>query len=231
MAAVYTVGRGVIQLFGKDICDTIEELVRPEHTAIIVVDVQNDYVSPEGVDAQRDRPLLNRDATIENLRCLLEEGRGHGVLPIYIQNTLLPGRTSDSPARLRSQMRFWNVQDDPDALPQSVIDGSWGQQVIPEIEPQKADIIVKKHRSSAFIGTDLDMVLRSNGIKTVLVTGLATEACVESTARDALFFDYYTVIVDDCVSSWNLELHEAALLILRAQFDCFASCEIVNAWA
>jgi nicotinamidase-related amidase len=221
----------MITLFGKDVCETLEELVDPAHTAIVVVDVQNDYATPDGVDAQANRPLQNRESMIAAIKLLLEEGRRAGALPVYIQNTLLPGRKSDSPARLRSQMKFWENLEDPEALPQSVVEGTWGQQVIDELAPHDGDIVVKKHRSSAFIGTDLDMILRSNGIKTVLVTGLSTEACVESTARDALFFDYYTVLVEDGVSSWNQELHHAALKILRAQFDVFTSREITGAWA
>jgi nicotinamidase-related amidase len=220
----------VYTLFGKEVCETLDELVRPDHTAIVVVDVQNDYVSPEGVDAKRDRPLHDRDTLLENLGRLIEQGRERGVLVVYIQNTLLPGRMSDSPARLRSQLRFWQTLDDPEALPQSVIDGSWGQQVVPEIAPQDGDLVVKKHRSSAFIGTDLDMLLRSNGIQTVIATGLATEACVESTARDAAFLDYYVVVPEDCVSSWNVELHDAALTIMRTQFECVASDAILTAW-
>ena len=75
--------------------------------------------------------------------------------------------------------------------------------------------MVKKYRSSAFWGTNLDLLLRSNGIKSLIMAGCTTEGCVESTARDALFNDYYVVVAEDCVASDDRAQHEASLLLMR----------------
>ena len=83
----------------------------------------------------------------------------------------------------------------------------------PSSRSTPGDLVVKKYRSSGFWGTNLDMLLRSNGIKSVVITGCTTEGCVESTARDALFNDYYVVIVEDCVASDDRAQHEASLLL------------------
>ena len=91
--------------------------------------------------------------------------------------------------------------------------------------------VVRKHRSSAFWGTDLEMLLRSNGIKTVVIGGCTTEGCVESTARDALFNDLYVVIAVDCVASDDREQHDASLLLMRHRFDMATADEIASVWA
>ena len=96
---------------------------------------------------------------------------------------------------------------------------------------EDGDLVVKKYRSSGFWGTNLDMLLRSNGIQTVLVSGCTTEGCVESTARDAMFNDYYVVIAEDCVASDDRDLHDASLLLMRHRFDIADSDEILREWA
>jgi nicotinamidase-related amidase len=89
---------------------------------------------------------------------------------------------------------------------------------------------VRKYRSSGFWGTNLDMILRSNGIKTVVVGGCTTEGCVESTARDAMFNDYYVVIAEDCVASDDRAQHDASMLLMRHRFDIAPGTEIQRLW-
>ncbi len=88
----------------------------------------------------------------------------------------------------------------------------------------------RKYRSSGFWGTNLAMLLRSNGIKTVVVAGCTTEGCVESTARDAMFNDFYVVIAEDCVASDDKAQHEASMLLMRHRFDMAAGDEIQRIW-
>ena len=90
--------------------------------------------------------------------------------------------------------------------------------------------MVRKYRSSAFWGTNLELLLRSNGIATVVVAGCTTEGCVESTARDAMFSDHYVVIADDCVGSDDREQHDASMLLMRHRFDMAGSAEIAGLW-
>ena len=90
--------------------------------------------------------------------------------------------------------------------------------------------MVKKYRSSAFWGTNLDMLLRANGIESLVVTGCTTEGCVESTARDALFNDYYVVIAEDCVASDDRAQHDASLLLMRHRFDIARSEDVLAIW-
>src|SRR5207248_7404428 len=109
-------------------------------------------------------------------------------------------------------------------------DGSEGQQLIPELTVEESDVVVKKYRSSGFWGTNLAMLLRSNGIKTVVISGCTTEGCVESTARDAMFNDYYVVIPEDCLASDDRRQHEASLFLMRHRFDIVSSDDILSIW-
>jgi nicotinamidase-related amidase len=167
---------------------------------------------------------------IPRLARLLRSAREVGTTVIFIQMTVLAGRRSESPAQIRFNMRM-HLQDRGPLKPLwYTIDGSQGQEIIPELAPAEGDLAVRKYRSSAFWGTNLDMLLRSNGLKTLVMTGCTTEGCVESTARDALFNDYYVVMAEDCVASDDREQHEASLLLMRHRFDVVASGDVISTW-
>ena len=91
------------------------------------------------------------------------------------------------------------------------VEGTWGCDFYGEVRPLPEDIVVVKHRFNAFIDTDLNLILRSMGVRTLIFTGIATHVCVESTVRHAFFYDYYNVVVRDCVATWDDELHRVAL--------------------
>ena len=207
----------------------MEEVVDPRHTALLVVDMQNDFYAEGGVDQKYGRHLSNGNMLLEKLKFLIQEGRKAGVRIVYIQQTRLPSKMSSSGARVRFEMRMFGL-DDPTRIPEFTLEGSWGEKIIEEIKPSDGDLIVKKHRSSAFLGTDMDMLLRANNIKTTLITGTVTEGCVDATARDALHHDYFVVVVRDCVDSTRKDLHDAALKIMETRFDVVDSVQLTLAW-
>jgi nicotinamidase-related amidase len=221
----------MIEIGGKQVFTELDELVDPAHTALVVVDMQRDFCVPGwafdrlGVDISMYPPMIPR------LARLIEGARDAGVLVIYIQMTVLPNGASDSPAQIRFNLRL-HLSSHGDVEPlRYTADGSEGQAIIDELAPRPGDLVVKKYRSSAFWGTNLDLVLRSNGIKSVVMTGATTEGCVESTARDALFSDYYVVVAEDCVASDDPEQHDASLLLMRHRFDIASSEEIGAVWS
>jgi nicotinamidase-related amidase len=221
----------VIEIEGKQVFTELAELVDPAHTALVVVDMQRDFCVPGwefdrlGVDISMYPPMIPR------LARLTEGARAAAVTVIYIQMTVLPNRASDSPAQIRFNLRL-HLASHGDVEPlRYAADGSEGQGIIDELAPRDGDLVVKKYRSSAFWGTNLDLLLRSNGIKSVVVTGCTTEGCVESTARDAMFNDYYVVIAEDCVASDDRAQHDASLLLMRHRFDIASADEILGIWA
>ena len=220
----------MIRVEGKDVFTELHELADPRHAALLLIDMQRDFVEDGGAFAGMGVDISMYPAIRPRLAGLLDAARRHGVLVVHVQNTALPGRLSDSPAQIRFNLRLHlgseGVIEPLDYTP----DGSEGQRIIPELEPRDGDVVIKKYRSSAFWGTNLDMLLRANGIKTCLVSGCTTEGCVESTARDAMFHDYYVVIANDCVATYNKELHEASLKVMGSRFDMLSSADVMDIW-
>jgi ureidoacrylate peracid hydrolase len=91
------------------------------------------------------------------------------------------------------------------------LEGTEGADFFPPLIPDDGDVVITKYRYSAFVGTNLDQVLRSKDILTVVVTGVVTEVCVEATVRNACDLDYRVVIVDDCTATWSPEIQDSAL--------------------
>lgn len=215
----------------KTVFTTLDELVDAGHTALVVVDMQHDFCSPGGafdalgIDVSMYPPMIPRLAT------LINGAREVGVPVIYVQMTVLPGQRSESPAQLRFNMRMHHGAQGLTTPLLYTVEGTDGHAIIPELAPGPDDLIVKKYRSSAFWGTNLDLLLRSNAVKTVVMSGCTTEGCVESTARDALFNDYYVVVPEDCVASDDRRQHEASLLLMRHRFDVVPSQAVLSLWS
>jgi nicotinamidase-related amidase len=221
----------MLEIAGKQVFTTLEELVDPAHAALLVVDMQRDFCTPGGAFDKLGVDISMYPAMVPRLARLIDGARAAGVPVLYIQMTVLPGRISDSPAQIRFNLRLHLGSDGVIEPLDYTPDGSEGQQIIPELAPRDGDVVIKKYRSSAFWGTNLDMLLRANGIKTCLVAGCTTEGCVESTARDAMFSDYYVVIPEDCVASDDRAQHDASLLLMRHRFDLATSDAILGVWS
>ena len=220
----------MIEIDGKQVFTELAELVDPNHAALVVVDVQRDFCLPGGAFERVGVDISMYPSMVPRLAGLIEGARAAKVQVVYLLMTQLPGRVSDSPAQIRFNRRMHLAHAEGDTLSYT-LDGSEGQQLIPELAARDGDVIVKKYRSSGFVGTNLDMLLRSNNIQSVIVSGATTEGCVESTARDAMFADYYVVIAEDCVASDDRALHDASMLLMRHRFDMASAEQILNEWS
>jgi nicotinamidase-related amidase len=221
----------MLEIAGKQVFTTLEELVDPAHTALLVVDMQRDFCTPGGAFDKLGVDISMYPPMVPRLARLADGARAAGVPVFYIQMTVLPGRISDSPAQIRFNLRLHLGSDGVVEPLDYTPDGSEGQEIIPELAPRDGDVVVKKYRSSAFWGTNLDLLLRANAIKTCVVSGCTTEGCVESTARDAMFGDYYVVIPEDCVASDDRTQHDASLLLMRHRFDLAPADAILGVWS
>jgi nicotinamidase-related amidase len=223
----------MIVVHGKEIPTEVGELVDPRATALAIIDMQNDLCADGGSAAASGADMSMYRAITPRIADLAAACRRAGVPVIHVRIHSLPDGASDSPAWLRMKLRA-NRNYDPanEGVWDFTLEGSWGAEFIPELAPQPGDLVVTKFRSSAFNNTNLDLLLRSNGIRTLMVAGCTTEGCVESTVRDACFYDYFPVVVADGVGSDVPELHEASMLVMGAyRADVIASADIVAAWA
>ena len=208
---------------GKLVCESLAEVIDPHRTALLVVDVQNDYCAPGGALEREGGDISMTRAVVPNVIRMVDAARRHGVKVVWIQQTSLPGGASDSPAWIYMKRRNGLHAD-------RCVDGTWGQRFVDGLRPEGDEPVIKKHRSSGFVGTNLDLVLRSNRIESTVVIGVMTEGCVESTARDAAFSDYYVVLTSDCMASDVLAWHEASLLTMGGRHDIVPGREIIQFW-
>lgn len=216
----------MIEAHGRQVFTTMEELVDPRHTALVVIDVQNDFCAEGGLMHEMGKDLSMMKPALGNLRRVLDGARAAKVLPIFIQNTWLPQHGVASGPWLR----FMIVRYGMDPERGCTVQDTWGGEILSEVAPAKTEIVVRKWRSNSFIGTNLDLVLRAHEIKTVVITGVVTQGCVESTAREASFRDYYVVVLEDCVATYDRELHEASLKVMRTRVDVAPADEVLRVW-
>jgi nicotinamidase-related amidase len=217
------------EVSGKAVCDTMEELLDPKRCALVVIDMQKGGFGRGPADYKRSgHDLSGVEEIAPRCRDLIDAARATGVLVAHIRVANLPGQTSSSPAWLRSLTVVGKQSPiDPGNLS---IEGTWQTEFIEECTPLPGELVITKHRSSAFVGTELALLLRSSGIETVAVIGIATPGCVAATIRDAAHLDFYNVLIEDCVAGYNRELHDAALTVLRARHDHTTAADATRIW-
>ena len=220
----------MISVEGKEVFTELSELVDPGHTALVIIDMQHDFVDADGLFGTLGIDLSMYDRIRPRLVELLSAARERGVLVVHVQNTALPDRMSDSPAQIRFNLKMHEQSRREGPALRYTLPGTPGHEFVAELRPLPGEAVVRKYRSSGFWGTNLELVLRSNGIKTVVVAGCTTEGCVESTARDAMFTDHYVVIAEDCVGSDDKDQHEASMFLMRHRFDLAGSADIAAVW-
>lgn len=199
---------------------TLDELMRDSRTAVIVVDVQNDYCHPEGALPSSGCDVSGVPDMVSKLKQLLISARAHGAPVIFIQ-TLHENATDSEAWTTRSMGRSAKV----------CRTGSWGAEFY-EVRPEDVDIVVHKHRYSAFVNTRLDSVLKTLKIETLIMTGVSTNVCVESTARDGFMLDYHIVLVKDACASYSAAAHEMTLENIEGYFGKVCRTEdIVSVWS
>jgi nicotinamidase-related amidase len=208
-------------MYGKQVRETDEEVLDPRHTALVVVDMQNDFGHTDGHFARAGVDVSPVPAILPQVASLVESARRAGALVVWIRQATLPGGRSDSPAWLAFKSRHTADFDTAYCL-----EGTWGQEFLEPLAPRDDEPVVRKFRSSAFTRTNLEAVLRGNGIETVAVCGCMTEGCVEATARDAGYHDFYVAVAEDAVASNTPAFHDAALFVMRSTFRVRPSAEL-----
>lgn len=186
------------------------ERVEPGKTAMIVVDMENDFVAP---GAPMETPAGR--AMLPHLQRALACCREHGIPVIYTTHAHRAGGCDLG--LLAHDARVGRGE--------ALADGSTGVAIFPEIAPRDGEIVITKHRFSAFYGTDLEIILRGLGVNTVVITGVTTENCCHATARDAFFRDFQVIFLSDATATGDYpdlgygamsadEVHRATLVVL-----------------
>lgn len=181
---------------------SLEEILKPQHSALLVIDMQNDFLDPNGFFVQRLKTSIEQmQSTVPHIQGLIETARKARVPIIFTKGY------EDVKFRKGSDIRRavkWDERDGDGSV--NAQSGTWGAEFYKGIEPQEGDIVVEKHKWSAFDGEDkegkkLQEILGKMGIKTLVVTGVVAETCVETTIRDAYDKDYFIVVPKNSVGS------------------------------
>jgi ureidoacrylate peracid hydrolase len=172
----------------------------PSRTAIIVVDLQNGYASKGGYRDLRGRDISGSEKVVANTNRILKAARAAGCTVVLLQNGWEPGQCDagglDSPNWHKSNpLRL--MREQPQLRDKILTKGGWDFELVDSLSVEQTDLIVPKTRYSGFTGTNLDLLLRERNIRTLIVTGIASNVCIESTIRDALFREYFCVFVHD----------------------------------
>lgn len=208
---------------GRTIPSSTGELLDPARCALLVIDLQNDFLSDEGHYARHGRDVARMRRILPALHELIGAARSSGARVVFVQQSTLPDGASDSDAWL-----YFKTRDGKS--PDYTLAGTWGEELY-GIEPLEDEPRIRKFRPSAFHGTELARILGEMGVETVVTSGVLTQGCVLATTLDASFNDFYTVVARDAVAGPSAELHEVALTFLSSRYDCLANAEIVRSWA
>jgi len=202
---------------------TLSEVLTERKSALILVDIQNDFCHPDGVFAHKGLDMSAMDKMMPHVHDLIAAAHRNDVPVFFIQNVEEAALDSDA---------WGNHPDGDENLTNHGVcrRGSWGTEFY-QIAPTEKDFVVQKSRFSALYNTNLDTYLRSLKIQTVVLTGVATNVCVETTARHALLMDYHVVMAEDACATWFKPAHDATMANIRLFFGKVASSDqIIELW-
>jgi nicotinamidase-related amidase len=213
---------------GREIPETLAEIVDPAHTVVIMHDIQNDNTGPDGVFAKAGR-RIDVTGIVPPIARFLDVARAQKVRVMYTQYTNLPHyatfpdtRIRDNHAVLSDPTRRWTLE--------SSVHGTSGCQTVDELKPKPGETIIDKYRVDAFIGTPLEYLLRLHRVRTIIHTGIATEVGILPTAWHAINLGFFVVVPDDLVGPMQPEYHAEAMAFLRRLTIVTKSAEIEKAW-
>jgi nicotinamidase-related amidase len=178
--------------------------IDPTTTAVVLIEYQNDFTSEGGVLHGAVEPVMAKTGMLEKTRDVVDAARRAGVTVMYAPISFHEG--------------YNEISSHPYGILKGVVDGNafikgtWGAAIVDELTPQDGDIVIEGKRGlDTFASTNLDFILRSKGISTIVLGGFLTNCCVESTMRSGYENGYRVITLNDCVAATSIEEHENAL--------------------
>ena len=195
-----------------------------EQTALVIVDMQNCFLHREGTFGKLGVDMSLLQEAIPGCVTLAAGARSSGIPVIHVHTTWRPDYLDAG--------LIWNELKRPMRDAGALVAGSWDACIVDDLAPEPDDFVVVKHRYSAFHGTDLEVLLSSLWIRSVVICGVTTNICIESTARDAAQRNYRTYVVRDATAEVDPAKHEHALSTLEYAFcRVVASDDVLSAWS
>jgi nicotinamidase-related amidase len=192
----------------------------PEKCALLIIDMQRDFLEPGGFGEMLGNDVSQLRRTIEPNRILLGAWRAAGLTVLHTREGHRPD-LADLPPAKKARGKSAKTIGDPGPMGRILIRGEEGHDIIPELYPLPGEPVIDKPGKGAFFATDLHAILQNLGITQLVVTGVTTEVCVNTTVREANDRGYECLVPSDCVGSYFPEFQEMGLKMIKAQGGIF----------
>jgi len=201
-------------------------------TALVIIDMQRDFLEPGGFGETLGNDVSQLARAVKPCCDVLAASRKAGLLVIHTREGHLPDLSDAPPAKIERGAPSLRIGD-PGPMGRILIRGEAGHDIVPPLYPIKGEIVIDKPGKGAFYATQLGDVLEEHGIENLLVCGVTTEVCVNTTVREANDRGYRCVVLADCCASYFPEFHEMGLRMIKAQGGIFgwvsSSTEVLTA--
>jgi nicotinamidase-related amidase len=191
-----------------------------DRTALLIIDMQRDFLEPGGFGETLGNDVSLLQAAVKPLQAVLAAARAAGMLVIHTREGHRPDLSDAPPAKLERGSPSMRIGD-VGPMGRILIRGEAGHDIVPELYPIEGEPVIDKPGKGAFYQTDLESLLRNRAIENLLVAGVTTEVCVNTTVREANDRGYRCVVLGDCCASYFPEFHEMGLKMIKAQGGIF----------
>jgi nicotinamidase-related amidase len=192
----------------------------PRTTALLMIDFQRDFIDPGGFGEALGNDISRLRRAVAPAERVLRAARERRLLVVHTREGHRPD-LSDCPPSKKSRGRLKAGIGDPGPMGRILVRGEAGHDIVKELSPEAGEPVIDKPGKGAFYATDLDAILKHQGIRQLIVCGVTTEVCVNTTVREANDRGYDCLVLEDCVASYFPALHEAALAMVKAQGGIF----------
>ena len=192
----------------------------PDRTALLVIDMQRDFVYPGGFGAALGNDTSPLLAAVEPIQRVLAAARDVGLTVVHTREGHRPDLADLAPSK-KARGRLKSGIGDPGPMGRILVRGEQGHGIVDELTPLPSEPVVDKPGKGSFYATDLDAILHAKDVRYLVVTGVTTEVCVTSTVREANDRGYECLVLSDCVASYFPNFHETAIEMIKAQGGIF----------
>ena len=191
-----------------------------DRTALLIIDMQRDFLEPGGFGEALGNDVGLLSAAVKPLQAVLASARAAGLLVIHTREGHRPDLSDAPPAKIERGSPSRRIGD-AGPMGRILIRGEPGHDIIPALYPLAGEPVIDKPDKGAFYQTDLELTLKNSAIENLIVTGVTTEVCVNTTVREANDRGYRCIVLSDCCASYFPEFHEMGLKMIKAQGGIF----------